>query len=58
VGGGPGAIGFLPKRWMAGNTREALLLPKLPVLAITPSEPTGFTKQLLGCVQSYSGASR
>jgi hypothetical protein len=52
VGATPGAIGFLPRRWKTGNTREALQLPSLPVLAVTESQPMGATKQLLGCVQS------
>ena len=58
VGASPGAIGILPRRWKTGNTREAFQLPSLPVLAITPAEPTGITEQLLGCVQSSSGSSR
>jgi len=56
VGATPGAVGFLPRRWKTGNTREALRLPRLPVLALTRTEPTGTTKGLLGCVQSNSGA--
>ena len=56
VGATPGAVGFLPRRWKTGNTREALQLPSLPVLAITRTEPTGIAKQLLGCVQSSSNS--
>jgi hypothetical protein len=57
VGASPGAVGFLPRRWKTGNTREALRLPGLPVLAISRTEPSGITKQLLGCVQAKSSDS-
>jgi hypothetical protein len=57
VGASPGAVGFLPRRWKAGNTREALQLPSLPVLAITSTEPSGIAEQLLGCVQAKSSSS-
>jgi hypothetical protein len=57
VGASPGAVGFLPERWKAGNTREVLQLPSLPVLVITRAEPSGIAKQLLGCVQARSNGS-
>ena len=47
-----GSIGFLPRRWKTGNTREVLALPSLPVLAITKTEPAGMLKDLLSCLQS------
>ena len=58
VGATPGAIGFLPQHWKTGNAREAYRLPNIPVLAITTTEPAGTVRQLLGCVQSSSGASQ
>ena len=57
VGATPGAVGFLPRRWKTGNTREVLQLPSIPVLAIARTEPTGIARQLLGCVQSSSDGS-
>ena len=52
VGTQPGAVGLLPRRWKAGNTRQALVAASAPVLAITSSEPIGAVRELLGCLQS------
>lgn len=52
VGANPGSIGFLPRRWKAGSTREALVVSSLPVLAIARSEPKGGLRELIGCLQS------
>ncbi len=51
VGNTPGSIGILPRRWKTGNTREALTVASVPVLAITRSEPTGAVNALIGCLQ-------
>ncbi len=52
VGNTPGSIGYLPRRWKAGNIREALKAATVPVLAITRSQPAGPEKDLLSCLQS------
>ena len=52
VGSTPGSIGYLPRRWKAGNTREALQAATVPVLIITRSQPEGPLKDLIGCLQS------
>jgi ABC-type phosphate transport system substrate-binding protein len=52
VGLYPGSIGVLPRRWKAGNTREALTLASVPVLAIARSEPQGDLREILSCLQS------
>jgi hypothetical protein len=45
------AIGILPRHWMAGDVREVYSVAKVPVLAITQSEPQGMLNQLIGCLQ-------
>lgn len=46
------AIGFLPRRWLAGDVREVYLVAEnLPVLALTNSEPQGEIRELLACLQ-------
>lgn len=52
VGSVPGSIGILPRRWKAGNTREALVVSSLPVLAVVRAEPKGTLRALLGCLQA------
>ncbi len=52
VGTVPGSVGFLPRRWKAGNTREAIVVATVPVLALTASTPTGAVQELLACLQS------
>jgi len=48
---GQNAVGILPRHWKAGDTREVFLAATVPVLAITPAEPTGAVRDLLACVQ-------
>jgi hypothetical protein len=45
------AVGILPRRWKAGTVREVFTLAAIPVLAITPKQPTGAIKALLACLQ-------
>jgi hypothetical protein len=52
VGAAPGSIGFLPRRWKAGNTREALIVATVPVLVIANNPPAGPILDLLTCLQS------
>ena len=47
----PNAVGILPRHWKAGDMREVYSVGKVPVLAITQSEPQGAVKQLIGCLQ-------
>jgi len=44
-------VGILPRRWKAGDTREIFSIPAVPVLAITPAEPTGAIADLIACLQ-------
>ncbi len=52
VGNNPGSIGYLPRRWKAGNTREALKAATVPVLLIARSDPQGPVRQLISCLQA------
>ena len=52
VGNTPGSIGYLPRRWKAGNTREALKAVTVPVLAITRTQPQEPLRQLISCLQT------
>ena len=45
------AVGILPRRWKMGDMREVYSVAKVPVLAITQSEPVGEIGQLIGCLQ-------
>jgi len=45
------AVGILPRHWKAGDVREVYLVAKVPVLAITQSEPQGVINTLLSCLQ-------
>ena len=38
VGSISGSVGLLPRRWKTGNTREALVLGAVPVLALTGAD--------------------
>jgi hypothetical protein len=51
IGSTPGSIGYLPGRWKAGNTSEALKVAEVPVLAMTTSEPQGPLRDLIACLQ-------
>ncbi len=57
VAADPGAVGIVSKHYLAGNVR-AIRLPedisaalRVPVLAITPTEPQGAVRDLLACLQ-------
>jgi hypothetical protein len=52
VGSVAGSIGILPRRWKAGNSTEALVLPPMPVLALVNTEPEGSLREVLSCMQS------
>ena len=52
VGVNPGSVGLLPRRWKAGNTREALVVASLPVLALVKSVPQGSLRDMISCLQS------
>ncbi|GJQ53039.1 MAG: hypothetical protein HKUEN02_18860 [Anaerolineaceae bacterium] len=45
------AVGILPRHWVAGDVREVYSVAKVPVLALTKSEPQGVVNQLIGCLQ-------
>jgi phosphate transport system substrate-binding protein len=51
VGMNPGSIGFLPRRWKAGNTHETLIATTSPVLAITRPGVDEAIKSVLACLQ-------
>lgn len=57
VAADPGAIGFLPRRWLDSSVRAVPLtdvpadLQRAPILALSPAEPTGLTRDVLVCVQ-------
>jgi hypothetical protein len=53
VGQVPGSIGLLPRRWQTGNTREALLVASMPVLALVRQAPSAMVTELLSCMQSH-----
>ena len=44
-------VGILPRHWKAGDSREVFSVAKVPVLALTKSEPQGVVKDLLVCLQ-------
>jgi len=46
------SVGILPRHWKAGDSREVYSVAKVPVLAMTKSEPQGAVGQLIGCLQS------
>ena len=45
------AIGILPRQWLTSNLREVFSAGRVPVLAITKSEPQGAVLELLSCLQ-------
>ncbi len=51
VGINPGSIGFLPRRWKAGNTHETFIATTSPVLAITRPGVDEAINSLLACLQ-------
>jgi phosphate transport system substrate-binding protein len=52
VGSVLGSLGYLPRRWKAGNTREALKVAAVPVLLVARADPQGPVRQLIACLQS------
>jgi hypothetical protein len=51
VGNTPGSVGYLARRWKAGNTRDVLNFATVPVLAVTRSQPDAAVKALIDCLQ-------
>jgi hypothetical protein len=47
----PNTVGILPRHWKAGDVRDVYSVGKVPVLALTNSEPQGVVKELLVCLQ-------
>lgn len=45
------AVGLLPRRWMTAGLRELFVAASVPVLVLTPSEPTGIVRDLIACLQ-------
>jgi hypothetical protein len=45
------AIGFLPRRWLGKGAFKQINAASVPVLALTPSEPTGVVRGLIACLQ-------
>lgn len=45
-------VGILPRHWKVGDVRDVYSVATVPVLAITPSDPQGAVRQLIGCLQS------
>jgi hypothetical protein len=48
----PNTVGILPRHWKAGDVRDVYSVAKVPVLALTQSEPHGVVNNLIGCLQS------
>jgi hypothetical protein len=47
----PNAVGILPRSWMTDQLRELFVAASVPVLILTPSEPTGVVQDLIACLQ-------
>jgi hypothetical protein len=47
----PTAVGILPRRWLTGDLREVFSTGRVPVLAVTKSEPQGAVNGLISCLQ-------
>jgi hypothetical protein len=47
----PNTVGILPRHWRAGDVREVYMVAKVPVLALTESQPQGVVRQLVACLQ-------
>ncbi len=46
------AVGILPRQWMTSNLREVFSAGRVPVLAVTKSEPQGAVIELISCLQN------
>jgi hypothetical protein len=55
VGNSAGAVAILPAAWTDATSRRIDLGLKVPVIAITPTEPTGPIRELLACLQGPIG---
>jgi len=59
VASDPGAIGFIPSRWLDSTVRSVSISNintaslSFPVLALTPTEPTGAFRTWLSCLQQF-----
>jgi hypothetical protein len=57
VAADPGAIGFIPSRWLDSTVRSLTITNldpatlSFPVLALTPTAPTGAQRTWLACLQ-------
>lgn len=47
----PNTVGILPRHWKAGDVREVYSVAKVPVLALTNTEPQDAIKELIACLQ-------
>lgn len=47
----PNTVGFLPRRWKAGDARDVFTILAVPVLAITDAPPQGALQGALACMQ-------
>jgi|KBSSwiStaDraftv2_1062776.scaffolds.fasta_scaffold257233_2 hypothetical protein len=47
----PNTVGILPRHWKAGDVREVYSVAKVPVLALTNTEPQDAIKELIPCLQ-------
>ena len=47
----PAAIGILTRHWLTGDVREVFSTGRVPVLAVTKSEPQGAVNELISCLQ-------
>ena len=59
VAADPGAIGFIPSRWLDSTVRSLSITNldpaalSFPVLALTPTEPSGVLRTWLSCLQKF-----
>ena len=51
VGNTPGSVGYLARRWKAGNTRDVLSFASVPVLVVARTDPDPASKALIDCLQ-------
>ncbi len=51
VGNTPGSVGYLARRWKAGNTRDVLNFASVPVLLVDRTQPDSSINALVDCLQ-------
>ncbi len=51
VGNTPGSVGYLARRWKAGNTRDVLNFATVPVLVVARVDPDASARALIDCLQ-------